>query len=125
MNSIFIVKSIVLKTRSERPVGPIELLTGRLSSSVHLNEPLRGQTDIEPFKPSKPSSFFQTSQTLIATNICLLLRGPLSIEPIPHLILLKLKLIISPSLVQATRAHSNDKKAYKTFTWVMLPSPNC
>ena len=115
MNSIFIVKNIVLKTRSEWPVGPIELLTGRLSSSVHLNEPLRGQTDIEPFKPSKPSSFFQTSQTLIATNICLLLRGPLSIKLNPRPILLKLKLIISQYLVQATRPNPLTRNAYKTY----------
>ena len=69
--------------------------------------------------------FFTNWWDLNSTNICLLLRDPLSIMSIPRSVLLKLKLIISPYLVQATKAQSNDKKTYKTFTWAMPPDPIC
>ena len=64
-------------------------------------------------EPNKPYDFLQTDQTLIATNICSLLRGPLSIKPIPCPILLKLELIISPYLVQVTRPNPLTRKLIK------------
>ena len=47
--------------------------------------------------------FFTNRPYLNCYKYFLLLRGPLSIRPIPRPILLKLKLIISPYLVQTTR----------------------
>ena len=87
------VAANVLKTGPDRPVRPVEPPTGQLSGSVRLKEPFCGRTGIKPFKPpveppnrtnrpvfhepAKPS--FSNS-----TKICSKLKGPLSIEPIPH-----------------------------------------
>ena len=115
-------QNIVLKTEPNRPVWLVKPSTDELSDSVHLNEPFRGQTGIEQFKstvepPNRTNRpVFTNRRDLNSTNICLLLRDPLSIMSIPRSVLLKLKLIISPYLVQATKAQSNDKKTYKTFT---------
>ena len=61
-------------------------------------------------EPNKPSNFLQTSHTLILQIFVYYLRGPLSTKPILRLMLSKLKLIISSSLVQATRPSPMTRK---------------
>ena len=110
---------MVLKIGPNWPIRPVELSTGELSIwSISMNRfvikpalnRLNQRLNRWTIEPNKPSNFLQTSHTLILQIFVYYLRGPLSTKPILRLMLSKLKLIISSSLVQATRPSPMTRK---------------